>query len=280
MKKVLFTLSVLGLFVFANANTNKQIEETKAQIAELQATLQKLEESLTTKAQKEEAIALAKKKKDEKLKVHGEFGLIDTKGNTHTLSYNLDTKIKKNIDDHEFTLIAYGEYASEQSEKTKNKYFVEFDYGHRVSKTLSYEYITAYKYDEFSGYDYRFYTGPGIKYNVLNSDLHTLDLGHALLFSRDKKETEVDAYNYTSYRIKAEYSRQLLQNLKLEETFSYQTDVTALKDFFIYSKTALISKISDIFSVSLNYKVDYVHNPDIGKKRADRTLSASLIADF
>jgi len=282
LKKILFTIALLHTLVFANASTDdasKQISDTKAQIAALQAKLKELEDSTTTQKQKDEDLALIKKRKAEELKMHTEFGFTDTAGNTNTTAYNLDTKIQKALNKHQFTFIGDGEYASDSMVRTKNKYFAELDYGYEKCKNIYLEYITAYKFDEFSGYDYRFFTGPGLKYKALNSDIHKLNLSSALLFSKDKKETS-QAYNYTSYRAKVEYSWQMFKNLKFEEILSYRTDVTAVEDYFIFSKTALVSKLSDIFSVGLNYKIDYINMSEPGKQKADKTLSANLIADF
>ena len=283
MKKKLFTITLLHTLVFANTSTdttNKQISDTKALIEELQAKLKRLEDSKTTQKQKYEALALIKKRKIEEFKTHTEFGFASTQGNTKTTAYNLDTKIEKAFNKHQLTLMGDVEYASDKGEATKDKYFLEFNYGYKLNKKLYLEYIAGYKFDGFSGYDYRAYTGPGLKYKAIEADIHNLELSSALLMSTDKKESETDAYNYTSWRAKLEYSWQVLKNLKFAETFTYRTDVTKTDDYFVDSKTAFTSKISDIFSVGLNYKIDYVNMPDIGNKRTDRTLLANLIADF
>ncbi|MBL6974080.1 MAG: DUF481 domain-containing protein [Sulfurimonas sp.] len=273
----------LSCLIFANpaaTDTNKQIADTKAQIIELQAKLKELESSTTAQKQKEEELALIKKRKDEELKTHTEFGFVSTKGNTDTTAYNLDTKIQKAFNKHQLTFIGDGEYASDNGVETKNKYFLEFNYGYKLNKRLYLEYIVGYKYDEFSGYDHRAYTGPGLKYKAVESDIHNLDLSSALLMSTDKKESDADAYNYTSWRAKVEYNWQVFKNLKFTEIFTYRTDITETDDYFIFSKTALSSKVSDIFSVGLNYKIDYVNMAEIGKQRTDKTLTANLIADF
>ena len=278
---MLFTLFP-GL-LFANTLTNKtfqEIEETKKRIEELQASLAKLESSLPVQIEREKQLALQKIEDAQKIKMHTEFGFVSTKGNTNTLSYSLDTKMQKAIGKHEFTFLGDGEYASDKDTQTKNKYFLEIDYGYQLNGDLYFEYITAYRFDDFSGFDYRAYTGPGLKYKALNSDTQSLHLSSTLLFSKDKKESDTHAYNYTSHRSKLEYSWQMFKNLKFEETLSYRTDVTMTKDYFIYSKTAFISKLSDVFSVAINYKIDYINMSEPGKQKADKTLSANLIADF
>ena len=275
----LITCSSLLLSQEGLKTTQQQIADTKAEIEALQANLKKLEESLPKKI-KDEKAALAKQKELEALKVHAALGFVNTAGNTDTTTYSLDTKIQKRFGKHEYTFLGDVEYGSDNNVVTKNKYFVELDYGYGLNEKLYLEYITAYQFDEFSGFDYRAYTGPGLKYKVLNSEVQKLDLSSALLFSSDKKESEESSYNYGSFRAKVDYSWQMFKNLKFEETFTYRTDVTRAEDFFIYSKTGLVSKITDIFSFGINYKIDYVNVPDTGKAKSDRTLSANLIADF
>lgn len=267
----------LSLFLFSSLLLSdqlldlktKQIADTKAQIKALQESLQKLEASLPKAIEK-----------NEKIKTHAEFGYVNNKGNTNTQSFTLDAKLKKTWDKHSLSFMVDGEYASDDGEDTKNKYLLELEYDYKLSKRLFFEYLIGYKYDQFSGYDYQTYTGPGIKYIAIDTKKHKLELGNNILYSIDKAEDTGDKYEYASYRAKAIYSWQILQNLKFEESLTYRTDLSKLDNFFMFSKTAFISKLTDIFSVSLSYKIDYVNQPEDDKVNSDRTMSANLIADF
>jgi len=50
--------------------------------------------------------------------------------------------------------------------------------------------------------------------------------------------------------------------------------------YFAFSKTALSTKFSDIFSAGISYKVDYSNSPATGKEYTDRTFTANLIIDY
>jgi len=153
-------------------------------------------------------------------------------------------------------------------------------YSYKLNDKLFFDYLNGYKYDEFSGYDYQIYTGPGLKYIAIDTKKHNLELGNNILYSVDVAKDTQERYNYFSYRAKALYSWQILENLKFEETLTYRTDLSKINNFFLFSKTAFISKLTDIFSVSLSYKIDYVNEPEADKKKSDKTMSVNLIADF
>ena len=50
--------------------------------------------------------------------------------------------------------------------------------------------------------------------------------------------------------------------------------------YFSFSKTAIETKISDIFSMGISYKVDYTNLPPSDKEYSDKTFMTSLIIDY
>jgi len=235
---------------------------------------------------------------------HTKFGYVSTQGNTNTKTYILDSKIKKGFDKHLFALSFDGQYAEDSNVETKNKYLIELTYDYELTDTLAFKYLFGYKEDKFSGYSYQLYTGPGISYKAIKLPKHHLSIDSVLLYSKDKFEnidydvdgnivsypnsndtviTRVvagDTDNYTSFRFKAVYEWQIAEDLKFTEDTSYRTEINDMKNYFIYSKTAFSSKISDIFSAGISYKVDYTNLEADGKKPIDKTLTANLIVDY
>ena len=272
MKKILLTLILLNSLALCDQSLEdkkKQINLTKQKIEELQTSLKVLEASLPKQI-----------KRDKGIKTHAEFGYVNNKGNTNAESFTLDAKIKKTWNKHSLNFSVDSEYTSDDGEDTKNKYLLELTYDYKLTQKLFFLYLTGYKYDEFSGYDYQAYTGPGLNYIAVDLAKHKLELGSNILYSIDKAQDTQETYKYISYRAKAFYSWQILENLKFEEKLTYRTDLSQMNNFFVFSKTAFISKLTDIFSVSLSYKIDYVNKPEDDKKTSDRTMGANLIADF
>ncbi|WP_455757310.1 DUF481 domain-containing protein [Sulfurimonas sp.] len=287
MKKILLTILLSSSLLLSNQAIElqeKQIADTKAQIAALQANLKKLEAALPVSVEKQKAIELAKQEEKNKLVTHTEFGFTKTQGNTDTTAFNLDTKLKKAWDKHIFALSIDAHFAEDSGVETKNKYLTELTYDYQFTKRFAFSYLNGLKNDKFSGYDYQFYSGPGAKYKAIVSDKHNLTLDGNVLYSKDKIErtSTVASYtkDYTSLRAKAAYQWQMFDNLKFSQEASYRTEAEKTNNFFVFSKTAFSSKISDIFSAGISYKVDYVNLPATGKEHSDKTLTANLIMDY
>jgi len=239
-----------------------------------------------------------------KLITHTEFGYISTTGNTNTKTYALDSKIKKGFDKHLFALSFDGQYAEDSNVETKNKYLLELTYDYELTDRLGFKYLFGYKDDKFSGYNYQLYTGPGVSYKAIKTSTQNLSVDSIILYSKDKFEdvdydsadniiaypnpdniaiartTKGDTDNYTSFRLNAVYEWQVLEDLKFTQDVSYRTEVNDMDNYFVNSKTAFSSKISDMFSAGISYKVDYVNMEADGKKPTDKTLTATLSIDY
>jgi len=239
------------------------------------------------------------------LVTHTELGYIQTDGNTKTKTFNLEAKAKKAWGKHEGEFHFDGQYADDDGVETKNKYLLELNYNYSFTKRLAFDYLVGYKDDKFSGYDYQFYTGPGAKYKAIATEQHDLTLSGNILYSQDKKmdihyadaaKTIIIDYpyhnattvatdpgkttDYAAYRVKGEYEYKITKTLKFNQDLSLRGDFEESDNYFVFSKTALSSKISDIFSAGISYKVDYANRPPADKKSTDSTLTINLIMDY
>lgn len=140
-------------------------------------------------------------------------------------------------------------------------------------------YLAGYKYDKFSGYDYQAYTGPDVQYKAIVSETQNLGFEAAVLYAVDKLENE-DKETYGSYRVKFVYDLQLLENLNFLQEASYRGSMEDEENYFVISKTALTSKISNILSAGISYKVDYANLVPADRVHTDKTLTANIIIDY
>ena len=223
-------------------------------------------------------------KKDDAFVTHTELGYIETQGNTETKTFNLDANVKKGWGKNIFALIFDGQYASDKDIETKNKYLLELTYDYEFTDRFAFNYLAGYKSDKFSGMEYQFYTGPGAKYKAIVSDAHNLTVDGNLLYAMDSYEAvgPIASYDddYVAYRVKGVYGWQILKNLKFDQELSLRGSFEDSDKYFVFSKSALSSKISDMFSAGLSYKVDYVNLPATGKDSTDTTITANLIIDY
>jgi len=236
------------------------------------------------------------------LKTHAEVGYIQTNGNTKTKTFNLDAKAQKSWGRHEGEIHLDGQYADDDNVETKNKYIIELNYNYSFTKRLAFDYLVGYKSDRFSGYQYQFYTGPGAKYKAIITDEHTLTFSGNILYSQDQKMDirkdingdivpypyTVPTYaalpgkqiNYAAYRLKGEYEYKITKTLTFNQDLSIRGDFEESDNYFVYSKSAISSKLSDIFSAGISYKIDYTNRPPADKTSTDTTFTFNLIADF
>lgn len=151
-------------------------------------------------------------------------------------------------------LSSNGQYASDQNVETKNKFVTELTYNYEFTDRFAFDYLLGYKADQFSGFDYQWYTEPGAKYKLIVSENQNLTVDGNLLYSEDRYEATplitppVDSYsnNYLGYRLKAVYAWQIIHNLKFDQELSIRGSLKETKNYFAFSKSALSSKISDI----------------------------------
>lgn len=241
--------------------------------------------------------------KENELVTHTELGYIQTSGNTNTQTFNLDAKAKKAWGKHVGELMFDGQYATQDSVETKNKFVTELTYDYEFTKRFAFNYLLGYKKDRFSGFEYQVYTGPGAKYKAIVSKVHNLTVDGNILYAKDSYETAysdgaggIIAYpnstvgapvdraaytnDYASYRVKGVYGWQIAQSLKFNQELTFRGSFEESDNYFAYSKSSLNAKISDIFSAGLSYKVDYVNVPADGKENTDTTVTANLIMDY
>jgi len=220
---------------------------------------------------------LPKKIKDLGFVTHTELGYSKTDGNTNTQSFNLDAIITRKIGKHKIKFHIDSQYAKSGNSATKNKYILELEYNYDLTSRLSFDYIAGYKNNKFSSYDYQFYTGPGLYYKVVDKTKHQLNIDANIMFAQDKEDTTRE---YVSFMSKGIYTWQILDNLKFEQTLSYRTEVKDNDNYFVYSKSAINTKLSEVFSAGVSYKYDYANILTTNESHKDDTLSINLIAEY
>jgi len=285
MKKIVLSsllLSTLALSAQAavakdQVKLKADIETAKAEKKSAEASIKELEAQLPP---------------NEQVMTNVKIGYIETDGNTETQTFSLDANVKKSFGKNNLSLILSGQYGSDTTtdtatnittkKDTNNKYFVEGEYGYSFLKALSLTYVAGYKNDKFSSYDYQFYTGPGLKYLAIKNASNELNLEASVLYSNDKLQKSDPKFEetYGAYRAKLNYALDILENLKFEQEASYRASFDDADNYFVFAKSTLSSKISDMFSAGIAYKVDYSNLVASGLERTDTTLEAFLSIDY
>lgn len=210
---------------------------------------------------------------------HSEFSYINTKGNTNTSSLAFEGSAKTSVGLNIFRANVNAYVSSDNGETSKNKWSSELNYDYQFCPRVSLNYLGGYKQDRFSGFDYQFYTGPGMGVKLLDEPKHHLDLQANLLYGRDKPDN-LSADGYFSSKLGGIYRWQVQENLKFIQEATYRINLEDTRYNFGYSKSAVETKINASLSMGVSYKVDYINTPPPPSQPTDRTFLASLIIDY
>jgi putative salt-induced outer membrane protein len=259
----------------------------QAAVAQDQVKLQAdIEAAKAEKAKAEDALKAleAQLPPNEQVMTKVRLGYINTTGNSETETFSLYADAKKAWNKNNVSLTLDSQYGTAKGEQTVNKVFVEGNYGYSFLPTLSATLVLGYKTDKFSSYDYQSYVGPGLKWMTYKSARQELNLEGSILYSMDQVNSDLvpDSpleENYGSYRAKILYALNILDNLKFDQELSYKGSFEESENYFVFSRSALSSKISDIFSAGISYKVDYT-NLTVTDSRHDNTFEAFLSIDY
>ena len=313
MKKILLSILLLASASFAEpVGVEQEITQIDIEIKRLQDRKKFLEAQLIANGAEdvlEEKKEEPKAEAEEKIErytfgftTHTEIGYIKTTGNTDTETYNIDINLKQEWEKHILTIGFLKLYGEEDSTENKNKTFTELNYYYKFTDRFAFDYMAAYKEDKFSGYDYQFYTGPGLVYKFIDAEKHTLLAKGNVLYARDDIEdtyhdatgaevsypypsgsiNQHDGYSdeYAAYKAQILYTWLFSEKTKFTQDLRYRSQFDEAKNYFVYSKSAFETKLSDIFSASISYQIDYINEAAIGKQNTDKTTMFNLIIDY
>ncbi len=284
MKKSLLLVPFIVTSLFAaelsdeeNAREKLELEAATAMADEATAEIN------TAKAKLKEAqkrIEKVQQQSDEaRYKTKTELSYSNTKGNTNTARFGLDFHGERKRKKNTMTLDVSALQSSSNGVEDNNKWSALAQYDRDITKKLFFNYLVFYGEDKFSGFDYQFNTGPGFGYKAIKNDSHKLDLRANALYSKDDIK-DGGTNEYASWIAGFNYKWAVLDNLDFLQDASFKSQFDHFENYFVYSKTAIESKINGIFSLGMSYKVDYKNIPAEGKKRTDRVFLASLIINY
>jgi putative salt-induced outer membrane protein len=209
---------------------------------------------------------------------HLELSYVQTSGNTNTSTFSTKLEATTALSDRS-NFRAKGNilYSENNSESSANKYDVELDYNYMLDKNIYAYYGVNYLKDQFSDYDYRLNTGPGIGYKLLDNKEQTIDLQGGLDYALDQYSSGVKD-EYVATRAEVNYRYRINDNLKFKQMLNYLVSIVDNDKYFMSSDTSLSAKMTDNLSLGVSYKIDYVNQTT--KENADKKLLTSLIVDF
>ncbi len=255
------------------AELEAAIEAQQRAVLEIDAAKERLKEA-NARIEKVQELS-----EEARYKTKTELSYSNTKGNTETSQFGLALHAERKRKKNTITLDLTALQSSNNGIENNNKWLALLQYDRALSEDLYFNYLVSYGEDRFSGFDYQFYTGPGLGYKVLQSDTQKLNLSGNTLYSKDSIAGG-GTNEYVSGLAGVEYVWQILDNLSFRENATYRSQLDDGDNYFVYTKTAINSKINGNFSLGLSYQIDYKNIPVVTKERTDRVFLASLVIDY
>ena len=283
-KKELWLTPLLAVSLFAAEPTTEEnlrdknelelaTEAAKKAEAEIDAAQEKLKEA------KSRIEKVQEQSEEARYKTKTELSYSNTKGNTETSQFGLALHAERKRKKNTMTLDLTALQSSNAGIENNNKWLALLQYDRSLSEALYLSYLVSYGQDKFSGFEYQFNTGPGLGYKMLQSDTQKLNLRGNALYSKDSIAGG-GTNEYVSGLAGLEYAWQITENLSFSEDATYRSQLDDGDNYFVYSKTAINSKINGNFSLGLSYQVDYKNIPAETRERTDRVFLASLVIDY
>jgi len=233
------------------------------------------------------------------METHVELSYANTAGNTESqdAAGNIKTNLPFYSNDIRFIgNVLYSENTSYDQNgtyidnlRTKNRWDTELNYDYNFNDMIAFNYIAGAKGDEFSSFVYQIYTGPGAIYTPLKTETQELKFQGNVLYMWDKIREDIATtpiepeymHRYSGYQVSLDYVYNFTKTSKFTQYLMYRSQFSDTTNYFVKSKSALESKMSDIFSLGVSYTVDYTNDKanDV-RSYTDRVFLASIIADF
>lgn len=214
------------------------------------------------------------------IKTKSELNYMNSTGNSDVASGAVLFDLSKEYKKH--TIKGHYEwfYSEENGIENKNKMLGNINYLYAISSHLNFDYILQVEKDKFSGFDYKAFTGPGIKYNVyLKSSPKIFDIG-ANIVAETNELSNGNTDNFISLLISQKYQWKVTDSLLIKQNLTYRVDLGNTSTFNIASNFGFENKLNKMFSLGMNYKIDYNNNVLPGIVKTDKILTASFIINY
>ncbi|MFH1943418.1 MAG: DUF481 domain-containing protein [bacterium] len=219
---------------------------------------------------------------EKKRDIQLELSYVKTGGNTdtETFSSKLDAE-GTGLGNRYFLTGMLLRTKDDGKEKTNN-----FTSGLRIERTLSgrlFAFIGIHFIrDRFEGYEYRFSVGPGMGFDILRGERHTMKGLCSILYYRDKTIIQASDFNvFASLKPSLQYEWKIKKDVIFKNHLGYNWSLKQREKYFVFMENSLQIGLSGRISIGIGYLLKYqnlVPAPEI--KKTDTSLLTSLIVHF
>lgn len=211
------------------------------------------------------------------------FSLVDTTGNTETLSLSGENEMTYAFSDTWAGSWLLGAiYKENDGEKESERYYTDIraDYSF-TDRWYAYGLGSWYR-DQFSGFDNRIGIGPGLGYKFLIGPSHFLkfEIGADYTYE-DYTDALEDNRQFLEGRLFGKYEWAFTEKTKFSQGLEYLQSLEDSATWKFNSITALITALTDILALKISYSVLYNNDPrPSGLEKTDTLFTTSLVFSF
>lgn len=210
-----------------------------------------------------------------------ELSYVNTGGNTEVISLSAKNKLT-----YQFTEKLKGQwdvsalYGETEDVKTAERYTTEVRLDYNLTDKIYVAGIGGWLQDEFAGIEQRFYFGPAVGYKILTGPKHFLSAEGGIDYVTEEYINDEDA-DFMRGRAFGSYEFLLTEKSKFTQSLELLYDFEDSDNYNVNTVSALITSLSDTFSIKTSYEVHYDNEPvpdDL--EETDTILSVALIVNF
>ena len=215
-----------------------------------------------------------------------ELSMVVVGGNSESETYYAKTQNIYELNKNKFTLGGHYTLGSSkadgdlESEITVRNWDINLRYDRSLTQKIGLFLGEQIEGDKFSGYDKRYNTDFGLRYDFIKNDKTTLysDLGY-----RYTVEKKVDNTETKDHKARVYLENTNVHNETLSSKFwiEYLPNFSESEDWIINFEPSLKVNLHKMLSLKLAYKGTYDNQPAVlGNKKFDYAYTTALIAKF
>lgn len=215
----------------------------------------------------------------------GAISAAATTGNTETTDLGLSLKGARQMGDWRVKANAAADYGETNSSETRNRWGL----GGQVDRDLTDRFYlfggATYEQDQFSGYDSRFYVGPGAGYRVLTGERTKWALEAGPGYRRDEVQARVVSGVRLGSATEEGFGARAASRFshKFNEAVGFTNDTDVIYGDLstqIVNSAAITAKLTDALSARVSFDVRNESDPQPGREDTDTATRFSLVFGF
>jgi len=139
--------------------------------------------------------------------------------------------------------------------------------------------LFTYLKNRFTGFDDRYGAEAGLSYQLLQQAEHTLstEAGFGIL---KENRTDASGDSFATGRLAVDYKWKFSPTADFTTQVAYLDNLKTMKDWRLSNTNSVTAILTNLFSLRVSFKVDYINVPVTGKKKTDTTTTVALVAKF